>query len=27
LQEGAAFTKDEYEKWRKVILDAHITLD
>src|SRR6202050_2495083 len=27
LQEGATFTKDEYEKWRKVILDAHITLD
>jgi tripartite-type tricarboxylate transporter receptor subunit TctC len=27
LQEGAAFTKEEYEKWRKVILDAHITLD
>lgn len=27
LQESAAFTKEEYEKWRKVILDAHITLD
>ncbi len=27
LQESAAFTKDEYEKWRKVIFDAHITLD
>jgi tripartite-type tricarboxylate transporter receptor subunit TctC len=27
LAEGAAFTKDEYEKWRKVILDGHITLD
>jgi tripartite-type tricarboxylate transporter receptor subunit TctC len=27
LQEGAVFTQDEYEKWRKVILDAHITLD
>jgi len=27
LQEGAAFTKEEYEKWRQVILDAHITLD
>jgi tripartite-type tricarboxylate transporter receptor subunit TctC len=27
LQEGAAFTRDEYEKWRKVILDAHITLE
>jgi len=27
VQEGAAFTKAEYEKWRKVITDAHITLD
>ena len=27
VQEGVAFTKAEYEKWRKVILDAHITLD
>jgi tripartite-type tricarboxylate transporter receptor subunit TctC len=27
LQEAAAFTKEEYEKWRKVILAAHITLD
>jgi tripartite-type tricarboxylate transporter receptor subunit TctC len=27
LQEGTAFTKDEYEKWRKVIVSAHITLD
>jgi tripartite-type tricarboxylate transporter receptor subunit TctC len=27
LAEGAAFTKEEYEKWRKVITDAHITLD
>ncbi len=27
VQEGAAFTKAEYEKWRKVIIDAHITLD
>ena len=27
LQDGAAFTKDEYEKWRKVIIDGHITLD
>jgi tripartite-type tricarboxylate transporter receptor subunit TctC len=27
LQDGAAFTKAEYEKWRKVIIDAHITLD
>jgi tripartite-type tricarboxylate transporter receptor subunit TctC len=26
-QEGDTFTKDEYEKWRKVIIDAHITLD
>ena len=27
LAEGAAFTKEEYEKWRKVIIDGHITLD
>jgi tripartite-type tricarboxylate transporter receptor subunit TctC len=27
VQEGAAFTREEYEKWRKVIIDAHITLD
>jgi tripartite-type tricarboxylate transporter receptor subunit TctC len=27
LQEGAAFTREEYEKWRKVITDVHITLD
>jgi tripartite-type tricarboxylate transporter receptor subunit TctC len=27
VQEGATFTKAEYEKWRKVITDAHITLD
>jgi tripartite-type tricarboxylate transporter receptor subunit TctC len=27
VQEGAAFTRSEYEKWRKVILGAHITLD
>ena len=27
LQEGATFTREEYEKWRKVITDAHITLD
>ena len=27
VQEGAAFTREEYEKWRKVITDAHITLD
>jgi tripartite-type tricarboxylate transporter receptor subunit TctC len=27
LQGGAAFTRAEYEKWRKVILDGHITLD
>jgi len=27
LSAGAAFTKDEYEKWRKVITDGHITLD
>ena len=27
LQEGAAFTKDEYEKWREVIVDGHITAE
>jgi tripartite-type tricarboxylate transporter receptor subunit TctC len=27
LADGAAFTKDEYEKWRKIILDGHIKLD
>jgi tripartite-type tricarboxylate transporter receptor subunit TctC len=27
LPEGAAFTKSEYEKWKKVIVDGHITLD
>ena len=27
LQGGADFTKAEYKKWRKVILDGHITLD
>ena len=27
VQEGAAFTQAAYEKWRKVILGAHITLD
>jgi tripartite-type tricarboxylate transporter receptor subunit TctC len=27
LAEGAAFTRSEYEKWRKVIIDGHITLD
>jgi tripartite-type tricarboxylate transporter receptor subunit TctC len=27
LAEGTAFTRDEYEKWRKVIIDGHITLD
>jgi tripartite-type tricarboxylate transporter receptor subunit TctC len=27
LAEGAAFTKEEYEKWKKVIVDGHITLD
>ena len=26
-QDGATFTRIEYEKWRKVILDGHITLD
>jgi tripartite-type tricarboxylate transporter receptor subunit TctC len=27
LAEGAAFTRDEYVKWKKVIEDGHITLD
>ena len=27
LPEGASFTKAEYEKWKKVIDDGHITLD
>jgi tripartite-type tricarboxylate transporter receptor subunit TctC len=27
LAEGGAFTKAEYEKWKKVIDDGHITLD
>jgi tripartite-type tricarboxylate transporter receptor subunit TctC len=27
LAEGAAFTKSEYEKWKKVIDDGHISLD
>jgi tripartite-type tricarboxylate transporter receptor subunit TctC len=27
LPEAAAFTRSEYEKWKKVILDAHISLD
>jgi tripartite-type tricarboxylate transporter receptor subunit TctC len=27
LAEGAAFTNLEYEKWKKVITDGHITLD
>jgi tripartite-type tricarboxylate transporter receptor subunit TctC len=27
LSESAAFTKAEYEKWRKVIIDNHIALD
>jgi tripartite-type tricarboxylate transporter receptor subunit TctC len=27
LQDGAVFTKSEYEKWKKVITDGHITLD
>jgi tripartite-type tricarboxylate transporter receptor subunit TctC len=25
--DGAAFTKSEYEKWKKVIADSHVTLD
>ena len=27
LADGAAFTKSEYEKWKKVIEASHITLD
>jgi tripartite-type tricarboxylate transporter receptor subunit TctC len=27
LQDGAAFTKSEYDKWKKVIDDGRITLD
>jgi tripartite-type tricarboxylate transporter receptor subunit TctC len=27
LSDSAAFTKSEYEKWKKVITDGHITLD
>jgi tripartite-type tricarboxylate transporter receptor subunit TctC len=27
VAEGAAFTKSEYEKWKKVIIDGDITLD
>jgi tripartite-type tricarboxylate transporter receptor subunit TctC len=27
LKDSAAFTKSEYEKWKKVIIDGHITLD
>jgi tripartite-type tricarboxylate transporter receptor subunit TctC len=27
VAEGAAFTRSEYDKWKKVILDAHISLD
>jgi tripartite-type tricarboxylate transporter receptor subunit TctC len=27
LADSAAFTKSEYEKWKKVIADSHITLD
>jgi tripartite-type tricarboxylate transporter receptor subunit TctC len=27
VAEGAAFTRSEYEKWKKVIQDAHISLD
>jgi tripartite-type tricarboxylate transporter receptor subunit TctC len=27
LQDGKAFTKSEYDKWKKVIDDGHITLD
>ena len=27
LAEGAAFTKSEYDKWKKVVEDGHVTLD
>jgi hypothetical protein len=27
LAASAAFTRSEYEKWKKVITDAHIMLD
>jgi tripartite-type tricarboxylate transporter receptor subunit TctC len=27
LKDGAVFTRSEYEKWRKVIADGHISLD
>jgi hypothetical protein len=27
LADGAAFTKSESDKWKKVIADGHITLD
>lgn len=27
LAEGASFTRSEYDKWKKVITDAHIALD
>ena len=27
LQDGADFTKAEFEKWKKVITDGHITLN
>src|SRR5580658_1973094 len=27
VQDGTAFTKSEYEKWKKVITDGHITLE
>jgi tripartite-type tricarboxylate transporter receptor subunit TctC len=27
LAEGAAFTKSDYQKWKKIIEDGHITLD
>jgi tripartite-type tricarboxylate transporter receptor subunit TctC len=27
LADSAAFTRSEYEKWKKVIADGHITLD
>jgi tripartite-type tricarboxylate transporter receptor subunit TctC len=27
LAEGASFTREEYEKWKQVIVDGHISLD
>jgi tripartite-type tricarboxylate transporter receptor subunit TctC len=27
VQDSAAFTRSEYQKWKQVITDGHITLD